>query len=176
MSMINDEKSTYSGKHQAQFPSQIEESVSEGRLKKGVSALSLIASAYGDYSDDDNPFPYKIVKKDQNKGHLQDEVPKDMEFSLGKAKQYQGQSVLHLDHSSSFLTKKPDKDSSRIHVFCLEHALEVQKKLRLIGGACLLLVCHPGKHLNSQLLQLGLFQYSCFLFSFGLMIQQTTQK
>lgn len=37
-----------------------------------------------------------------------------------------------------------DEDSSRMHVFCLEHAAEVEQQLRSIGGADILLLCHPG--------------------------------
>ncbi|CAM0884225.1 unnamed protein product [Alopecurus aequalis] len=38
---------------------------------------------------------------------------------------------------------KFDKDSSRMHVFCLEHAVEVEKQLREIGGAHVVLLCRP---------------------------------
>lgn len=37
-----------------------------------------------------------------------------------------------------------DEDSSRMHVFCLEHAVEVEQQLRQIGGVDILLLCHPG--------------------------------
>lgn len=36
-----------------------------------------------------------------------------------------------------------DKDSSRMHVFCLEHAVEVEKRLQAIGGAHIILLCRP---------------------------------
>nr|GMD34542.1 lysine-specific demethylase REF6 [Ipomoea batatas] len=36
-----------------------------------------------------------------------------------------------------------DEDSSRMHVFCLQHAVEVEKELQLIGGAHISLLCHP---------------------------------
>ncbi|XP_038971999.1 lysine-specific demethylase JMJ705-like [Phoenix dactylifera] len=36
-----------------------------------------------------------------------------------------------------------DKDSSRMHVFCLEHAVEVEKLLQPIGGVHIMLLCHP---------------------------------
>ncbi|PON45651.1 TFIIH C1-like domain containing protein [Parasponia andersonii] len=36
-----------------------------------------------------------------------------------------------------------DEDSSRMHVFCLEHAVEVEQQLRQIGGVHILLLCHP---------------------------------
>lgn len=38
-----------------------------------------------------------------------------------------------------------DHDSSRLHVFCLEHALEVEQQLREIGGVHIQLLCHPGE-------------------------------
>lgn len=34
-------------------------------------------------------------------------------------------------------------DLSKMHIFCLEHAVEVEKQLRPIGGMHVLLVCHP---------------------------------
>ena len=37
-----------------------------------------------------------------------------------------------------------DEDSSRMHVFCLEHAVEVEQQLRQIGGVHVILLCHPG--------------------------------
>ncbi|KAG6475442.1 lysine-specific demethylase JMJ705-like [Zingiber officinale] len=36
-----------------------------------------------------------------------------------------------------------DKDSSRMHVFCLEHAAEVEKRLQPVGGVHMMLLCHP---------------------------------
>ncbi|PSR96747.1 Lysine-specific demethylase [Actinidia chinensis var. chinensis] len=38
---------------------------------------------------------------------------------------------------------RSDKDSSRLHVFCLQHASEVEQQLRPIGGAHIMLLCHP---------------------------------
>ncbi|CAA0838680.1 Lysine-specific demethylase REF6 [Striga hermonthica] len=37
----------------------------------------------------------------------------------------------------------PDEDSSRLHVFCLEHAVQVEKRLSRVGGAHVFLFCHP---------------------------------
>lgn len=39
---------------------------------------------------------------------------------------------------------KYSKDSCRMHVFCLEHALETWTRLNQIGGANIMLLCHPG--------------------------------
>jgi hypothetical protein len=41
-------------------------------------------------------------------------------------------------------TQRSDKDSSCMHVFCLEHAVEIEQQLRQIGGVHILLLCHPG--------------------------------
>ncbi|KAG9446332.1 hypothetical protein H6P81_012460 [Aristolochia fimbriata] len=39
--------------------------------------------------------------------------------------------------------QRSDKDSSRMHIFCLEHAVEVERQLHSIGGVQILLLCHP---------------------------------
>uniref|UniRef100_A0A7N0RJB3 Lysine-specific demethylase REF6 n=2 Tax=Kalanchoe fedtschenkoi TaxID=63787 RepID=A0A7N0RJB3_KALFE len=44
---------------------------------------------------------------------------------------------------SNLASLQSDKDSLRMHVFCLEHAIEVKKKLKQIGGVNMLLLCHP---------------------------------
>lgn len=38
-----------------------------------------------------------------------------------------------------------DEDSSRLHVFCLQHAMQVERRLSKVGGADVFLVCHPGE-------------------------------
>lgn len=38
---------------------------------------------------------------------------------------------------------RSDEDSSMKHVFCLQHAVEVEQQLRPIGGVHMLLLCHP---------------------------------
>ncbi|XP_073291417.1 lysine-specific demethylase REF6-like [Primulina huaijiensis] len=45
--------------------------------------------------------------------------------------------------TSLSLYPRSDEDSSRFHVFCLHHAMEVEKQLNSIGGAHVFLVCHP---------------------------------
>ncbi|XP_008799926.2 lysine-specific demethylase JMJ705-like isoform X1 [Phoenix dactylifera] len=39
--------------------------------------------------------------------------------------------------------RRCDKDSSRMHVFCLEHAVEVEKQIQPAGGIDIMLFCHP---------------------------------
>ncbi|KAG5234201.1 lysine-specific demethylase REF [Salix suchowensis] len=40
-------------------------------------------------------------------------------------------------------TQRSDKDSSCMHVFCLEHAVEIEQQLRQMGGVHIYLLCHP---------------------------------
>lgn len=49
-----------------------------------------------------------------------------------------------IDNKSASMLPQSDEDSSRLHVFCLEHAAEVEQQLRPIGGAHIMLLCHPG--------------------------------
>ncbi|KAI3806998.1 hypothetical protein L1987_22918 [Smallanthus sonchifolius] len=39
-----------------------------------------------------------------------------------------------------------ERDSSRMHVFCLEHAREVERRLQPVGGVRMLLLCHQDYH------------------------------
>ncbi|WOL17929.1 lysine-specific demethylase REF6-like [Canna indica] len=45
--------------------------------------------------------------------------------------------------STASVMQGSDKDSSRMHVFCLEHAAEVEKQLQQMGGMHMMLLCHP---------------------------------
>ncbi|KAL6997053.1 hypothetical protein U1Q18_007175 [Sarracenia purpurea var. burkii] len=45
--------------------------------------------------------------------------------------------------NTNLLFGRSDEDSSRLHVFCLQHAAEVEQQLRPIGGSHILLLCHP---------------------------------
>ncbi|XP_010550712.1 PREDICTED: lysine-specific demethylase REF6 [Tarenaya hassleriana] len=47
-----------------------------------------------------------------------------------------------LDMDLPFVPRS-NEDSSRLHVFCLEHAAEVEQQLRPIGGVRIMLICHP---------------------------------
>ncbi|KAF8408360.1 hypothetical protein HHK36_007509 [Tetracentron sinense] len=48
-----------------------------------------------------------------------------------------------VENTNRLLMQRSDEDSSRMHIFCLEHAVEVEKQLRPIGGVHMLLLCHP---------------------------------
>ncbi|KAG5049947.1 hypothetical protein JHK85_011050 [Glycine max] len=51
--------------------------------------------------------------------------------------------MVPFDNKKASMVLQSDEDSSRMHVFCLEHAAEAEQQLRPIGGANLLLLCHP---------------------------------
>ncbi|XP_062025602.1 lysine-specific demethylase REF6 [Rosa rugosa] len=54
-----------------------------------------------------------------------------------------GQATLPKESTGTSFFPGCDQDSSRMHVFCLEHAVEVEQQLRSFGGAHILLLCHP---------------------------------
>ncbi|KAK9278197.1 hypothetical protein L1049_027758 [Liquidambar formosana] len=51
--------------------------------------------------------------------------------------------IVPIENTNMPFTPRSDEDSSRVHVFCLEHAVEVEQQLRSIGGVHMLLLCHP---------------------------------
>lgn len=59
----------------------------------------------------------------------------NMEFS---------KAIVPVKNTDMPFTPRSDEDSSRMHVFCLEHAVEVEQQLRSIGGVHIMLLCHPG--------------------------------
>ncbi|XP_064942089.1 lysine-specific demethylase REF6-like isoform X2 [Musa acuminata AAA Group] len=50
---------------------------------------------------------------------------------------------IKLMSSTALVMQGSDKDSSRLHVFCLEHAAEIEKQLQPIGGVHMMVLCHP---------------------------------
>ncbi|KAM3381232.1 lysine-specific demethylase REF6 [Capsicum galapagoense] len=55
----------------------------------------------------------------------------------------QNNAVAPFDNTHMQFTSASDEDSFRIHVFCLQHAVQVEEQLRQIGGADISLLCHP---------------------------------
>nr|CAD1820031.1 unnamed protein product [Ananas comosus var. bracteatus] len=127
--------------------------------RKGVSALDLLASAYG-ASDSDEESPNEmILSTDENdlkcssvSNHQFSSASEDLniEDSTNGDSENEASAVgAHLKNESPVKESpmldmlKYDRDSSRMHVFCLEHALEVEKQLQQIGGANIILLCHP---------------------------------
>lgn len=67
-----------------------------------------------------------------------------------------------IDDRSASLLPNSDEDSSRLHVFCLEHAAEVEQRLHPIGGAHILLLCHPGVLFGGLTFSILKFFFFCF--------------
>lgn len=88
------------------------------------SALSLLALAYGDSSDSEEEYDQTDSKS--NKFVIESNC------SMGRF-EYQ------IEDS---LTRK--EGSSRMHIFCLQHAREVEQRLCSVGGVHMLLFCHQG--------------------------------
>ena len=69
----------------------------------------------------------------------------DLTISGAKASSDTHVSMVKSSVEPEMLTKlKYNKDSCRMHVFCLEHALETWTQLQEFGGANVMLLCHPG--------------------------------
>ncbi|XP_051115731.1 lysine-specific demethylase REF6 isoform X2 [Andrographis paniculata] len=65
-------------------------------------------------------------------------------------------SKISQEDSLRLFSKRSDEDSSRLHVFCLQHGMQVEKRLSQIGGARVFLVCHPDyPKLESQAKKVG---------------------
>ncbi|PKU64687.1 lysine-specific demethylase JMJ705 [Dendrobium catenatum] len=94
--------------------------LSNAKVERGASALDLLAAAYGDLSDSE------------------EDALHDVSFCADGDKLTHSSLMCIVDDQSA-----SDKDSYRMHVFCLEHAVEVEKRLRVLGGVNMMLLCHP---------------------------------
>uniref|UniRef100_A0A5B6ZDI0 Putative lysine-specific demethylase REF6 n=1 Tax=Davidia involucrata TaxID=16924 RepID=A0A5B6ZDI0_DAVIN len=54
-----------------------------------------------------------------------------------------GNAIIPIENATMAFAPRSDEDSTRMHVFCLQHALEVEQQLRSVGGVHMLLLCHP---------------------------------
>ncbi|KAH7528297.1 hypothetical protein FEM48_Zijuj05G0057600 [Ziziphus jujuba var. spinosa] len=54
-----------------------------------------------------------------------------------------GKGITPVKNANMPFAPRCDEESSRMHVFCLDHAVEVEQQLRQIGGVDILLLCHP---------------------------------
>ncbi|CAN8254895.1 unnamed protein product [Cochlearia groenlandica] len=135
---------------------------------KNGGALGLLASTYGDSSDseeEDHKGLDITISEGVTRIYDQEGVLEESSFDRNGNKEItNGQSS---DFNSQMLTygkgttsscstlsctseqnrlpfiPRSDDYSSRLHVFCLEHAAEVEQQLRPIGGIHILLLCHP---------------------------------
>nr|XP_043637142.1 lysine-specific demethylase REF6 [Erigeron canadensis] len=132
--------------------------------QKADSSLGLLALAYGDSSDSDDDHDHAradIKVEDCQIFNSSDELQhngsfKDLNCSRGGS-EYEielscdeqnrlldthksGKGIFQVESLS--MNMPCDEDSSRMHIFCLEHAVEVEKLLRPVGGVNMLLLCH----------------------------------
>lgn len=54
-----------------------------------------------------------------------------------------GSALVPVQNRGTLFPQNSDEDSSRSHVFCLQHAFEVEQKLSKLGGVQVLLLCNP---------------------------------
>nr|XP_010927559.1 lysine-specific demethylase REF6 [Elaeis guineensis] len=96
-------------------------------------------------SDDNHQSNMKIGNPDFGSENLSiqpDVCSESSEPTKGTATLSRNADIKTTDSALTVL-QKCDKDSSRMHVFCLEHAVEVEKQLQPIGGVHIMLLCHP---------------------------------
>ncbi|KAI9087643.1 hypothetical protein K1719_030513 [Acacia pycnantha] len=117
--------------------------------QKETSALGLLASAYGNSSDSEED---QVDPDDESNVMNRPSGPafKNMSRTLNYSQDvHEAETPMlcntgcPIDDGSASLLPHSDEDSSRLHVFCLEHAAEVVQQLHPIGGAHILLLCHP---------------------------------
>lgn len=135
------------------------------RTSTASGALGLLASAYGDSSDSEEENHKGIDAGISQNGASSYEAPafgtdgneeatdgRTSDHSsqrlpcgkgVGVAEGPNGGSASVLEVTLPFVSSSED-DSSRLHVFCLEHAAEVEQQLRPFGGVNIMLLCHPG--------------------------------
>ncbi|KAJ0241705.1 Lysine-specific demethylase REF6 [Hirschfeldia incana] len=134
------------------------------KAHKEDGALGLLASAYGDSSDseeEDHKGKDSVIShngassyeapafgtdsvEEATDGRTSDHSSERLSCGKGKgvAEGSNAGSASVLEVTLPFVSSSDD-DSSRLHVFCLEHAAEVEQKLRPFGGINIMLLCHP---------------------------------
>ncbi|KAJ4772356.1 Lysine-specific demethylase [Rhynchospora pubera] len=135
--------------------SGVTDNISGMNYQKEPSALDLLASTYGDTSDSDKESeesnksstgsPNQILNKHSACFGNESRNPKstlenEAAFSSNSAK---SNIITYQRYRNGNKMRRCDKDSTRMHVFCLEHAIEVERRLCTIGGADVMLLCHP---------------------------------
>ncbi|XP_010503470.1 PREDICTED: lysine-specific demethylase REF6-like [Camelina sativa] len=157
--------------HSMKTSGQTTSTASLTKPHKEDGALGLLASAYGDSSDSDEEDDI-IVSEEQNYDqsgscayetqsfvtNVNEEARDGRSSHLNSQRLVCGKEkgVIEGSHATSTCSTlsspveialpfvpRSDDDSCRLHVFCLEHAAEVEQRLRSIGGIHMMLLCHP---------------------------------
>ncbi|KAL3637359.1 hypothetical protein CASFOL_019658 [Castilleja foliolosa] len=128
--------------------------ISNSKSCEELSSLGLLALAYGNSSDsEEDKTEYDIPVEVCGTIHV-DYSPEDEQHAFDKAdsKMIEATSFTHRfrnqmksqhDDTSKSNSSTSVGDSSRLHVFCLQHAMQVEKRLSEVGGVRVFLVCHP---------------------------------
>ncbi|CAH1419122.1 unnamed protein product [Lactuca virosa] len=108
------------------------------------SALKLVAIAYGDCSD--------FEERDDSDRSKSSKYFTESDGSMSRSEYIE----------EPHINTNPE-DCSRTHIFCLDHALEVEKSLQSVGGVHMLLLCHPDyptidEEARSMAKELGTYQ------------------
>ncbi|KAK4773327.1 hypothetical protein SAY87_028346 [Trapa incisa] len=103
----------------------------------GSSALGLIGLNYGDSSDSEDGYQEK-EGSDHGEENSIGVSPSGNNFHPENVESTS--LVVYASCSKPILPA--NEDSSRLHVFCLEHAMEVEQQLAPIGGVDIFLICH----------------------------------
>lgn len=156
----------------------VDQRTSSSSLTKENGALGLLASAYGDSSDSeeedhkglDNPVSDEVACVLEASSFVTDgndeagnglssalnsqglTCEKGKEVDVSHANLSKGGNASSVEITLPFIPRSDD-DFSRLHVFCLEHAAEVEQRLHPIGGINIMLLCHPGKQTKPQVLR-----------------------
>ncbi|XVF49714.1 hypothetical protein PTKIN_Ptkin04bG0035400 [Pterospermum kingtungense] len=69
--------------------------------------------------------------------------PSNSPVTHGTEKMSFRKAIVPTENADIPFAPRSDEDSSRMHVFCLEHAVEAEQQLHQIGGVHVFLLCHP---------------------------------
>ncbi|KAF6165411.1 hypothetical protein GIB67_018855 [Kingdonia uniflora] len=124
------------------------------KVQKAMSSLDLLASTYGNSSDSDEEHSdeEQVETEFHHKNDFRTcspmsdcslETAMRMErIGCGEENKSSNTNIL-IKNTNTPIVQKYDGDSSRKHIFCLEHAVEAEKQLRPFGGVDMLVLCHP---------------------------------
>ncbi|CBI14884.3 unnamed protein product, partial [Vitis vinifera] len=148
-----------SANYQIQTVDQNNEVVSNTGTQKNTSALGLLALTYANSSDSEEDqlepdIPLEADNLASTESNSSEGIFRDPLAISWATSKYSpvghdaerakfSNAIVPVENTNMSFAPRSDEDYSRIHVFCLEHAVEVEQQLRPIGGVNMLLLCHP---------------------------------
>nr|KYP46608.1 Jumonji/ARID domain-containing protein 2 [Cajanus cajan] len=151
------EPNMYTGRmDEKDVPVQSSREALNTKSENGNTALALLASAYGNSSDSEEDQiaidDHSLKKQDynitsgvtfENSRTVPNSTSNCSQDAHDAERSLSNKPMIPFDNKNASMVLQSDEDSSRMHVFCLEHAIEAEQQLRPIGGAHILLLCHP---------------------------------